>query len=41
MDTDFAIEMANFAKLQILQQATSTMLAYANADPQNILKLIN
>jgi flagellin len=40
MDTDFAIEMANFAKLQILQQASTTMLAQANAQPQSILKLL-
>jgi len=41
MDTDFAVEMANFAKLQILQQASTTILAYANAQPQNILKLLS
>ncbi len=41
LDTDFAVEMANFAKLQILQQASTTMLAYANAQPQNILKLLS
>lgn len=41
MDTDFAVEMANFAKLQILQQASTTVLAYANIQPQNILKLLS
>lgn len=41
MDTDFAVEMANFAKLQIMQQASTSILAYANAQPQSILKLLN
>jgi flagellin len=40
MDTDFAVEMANFAKLQIMQQAATSILAYANAAPQNVLKLL-
>ena len=40
MDTDFAIEMSNFAKLQILQQASTTMLAQANQQPQGVLKLL-
>ncbi len=40
MDTDFAVEMANFARLQIMQQAATSILAYANAAPQNVLKLL-
>ena len=40
MDTDFAAEMANFSKLQIMQQAATSMLAQANAEPQGILKLL-
>ena len=40
MDTDFAVEMTNFSKLQILQQAGTAMLAHANANPQSILKLL-
>jgi flagellin len=39
MDTDFAEEMTNFSKLQILQQAGTAMLAHANANPQSVLKL--
>ena len=40
MDTDFAAEMANFSKLQIMQQAATSMVAQANAEPQGILKLL-
>jgi len=40
MDTDFAVEMSNFAKLQILQQAGISMLSQANQQPQGILKLL-
>jgi len=40
IDTDFAAEMTNFAKLQIMQQAATSMLAQANAEPQSILKLL-
>ncbi len=40
MDTDFAVEMTNFAKQQILQQAGVAMLAQANANPQSVLKLL-
>jgi flagellin-like hook-associated protein FlgL len=32
--------MTNFAKLQIMQQAATSMLAQANAEPQSILKLL-
>ena len=40
MDTDFATEMSNFAKHQIMQQASTSMLAQANAEPQSVLKLL-
>ena len=40
MDTDFAVEMTNFSKLQILQQAGTAMLAHANTAPHSILKLL-
>jgi len=39
-DADFAVEAANLAKLQILTQVGSTMLAQANNLSQNILSLI-
>jgi flagellin len=40
-DVDMASEMANFTKLQVLQQAGTSMLAQANQEPQSILKLLN
>jgi flagellin len=39
-DTDFAQEMSNFTKNQILVQAGVAMLAQANAVPQNVLGLL-
>ena len=39
-DTDMAEEMANFQKLNVLQQAGVSMLAQANQQPQAILKLL-
>jgi flagellin-like hook-associated protein FlgL len=39
-DTDMAKEMMNFTKLQIMLQAGTSMLAQANAIPQNILSLL-
>ena len=39
-DTDMAAEMTNFSRLQILQQAGTSMLAQANQAPQNILSLL-
>ncbi|GHV45420.1 flagellin [Synergistales bacterium] len=39
-DTDMAKEMLNFTKLQIMLQAGTSMLAQANALPQNVLTLI-
>tara|TARA_A100001011_G_scaffold350963_1_gene390618 strand:- start:181 stop:465 length:285 start_codon:yes stop_codon:yes gene_type:complete len=40
MDADFAAETAQLAKTQILQQAGISILAQANAQPQNILALL-
>lgn len=40
MDADFAAETAALAKTQILQQAGISILAQANAQPQNILALL-
>jgi flagellin len=40
MDADFAAETAQLAKTQILQQAGISVLAQANAQPQNILALL-
>lgn len=38
-DADFALETMQLAKNQILQQASTAMLAQANALPQNVLSL--
>ena len=38
-DADFALETLQLAKAQILQQASTAMLAQANAAPQNVLSL--
>lgn len=40
-DADMALEMAEFQKLNVLQQAGTSMLAQANQQPQSILKLLN
>ena len=40
MDVDMAAEVSNLTKNQILQQAGTAMLAQANAQPQQILKLL-
>jgi flagellin len=40
MDTDYAAETANLTKAQILQQAATSILAQANAQPQGILSLL-
>ena len=40
MDADFAAETANLARFQILQQAGMSMVAQANAIPQNVLALL-
>lgn len=39
-DADFASETTNLAKAQILQQASTAMLAQANASKQNVLSLL-
>lgn len=39
-DADFAAESTNLAKTQILQQASTAMLAQANASKQNVLSLL-
>jgi flagellin len=40
MDTDYAAETANLTKAQILQQAATSILAQANAQPQTVLALL-
>ncbi|MDA7582613.1 flagellin, partial [Luminiphilus sp.] len=40
MDTDYAAETANLTKAQILQQAATSILAQANAQPQGVLALL-
>ena len=40
MDADYAVESANLAKAQVLQQAGTAMLAQANASTQNVLSLL-
>lgn len=39
-DVDMAYEMMNFTKFQILQQASTAMLAQANLAPQSVLQLL-
>jgi flagellin len=39
-DVDMAAEMVNYTKLQILQQAGTSMLAQANQLPQSVLSLL-
>lgn len=40
IDADFAKETANLSRTQILQQAGTTMVAQANQQPQQVLKLL-
>lgn len=40
LDTDYAAETANLTKAQILQQASTAILAQANAQPQSVLSLL-
>ncbi|MDQ5939500.1 MAG: Flagellin [Pseudomonadota bacterium] len=40
VDADFAVETANFAKAQILQQAGAAMLAQANQTGQTVMTLL-
>ena len=39
-DADYATEVANMSKAQILQQAGTSVLAQANQNPQNVLSLL-
>ncbi len=39
-DVDIAVEMMEFTKYQILSQASTAMLAQANAKPQAVLQLL-
>jgi flagellin len=39
-DADFAAETANLTRAQILQQAGISVLSQANAQPQNVLALL-
>jgi len=40
MDTNFASETSNLTRDQILSQAATTVLSQANAQPDNVLKLL-
>ena len=40
VDTDFAVETANLAKYQVMQQAGTAMLAQANSQTQSVLSLL-
>jgi len=40
MDADFAAETANLSRTQILLQAGTAMIAQANQQPQNVLRLL-
>ena len=39
-DTDFAAETSNLTRAQILSQAATTVLTQANAQPQQVLTLL-
>ena len=39
-DADYAVEVSNMTKANILQQAGTSMLAQANQQPQNVLSLL-
>ncbi len=41
MDANYAVEIANMTRSQILQQAGTTILAQANQVPQTVLSLLN
>ena len=40
LDTDYAKEIAELAKLQIIEQVGNAMIAQANASPQSVLQLL-
>ena len=39
-DADFAVETTNLARVQLLQQAATAMMAQANASKQGVLSLL-
>jgi flagellin len=39
-DADFALEISNFTKQQILMQSGMSVLAQANSMPQTVLQLL-
>jgi len=41
MDVDMAAEMSNFSSKQVMLQASVAMLAQANQQPQQLLRLLN
>lgn len=41
MDADYAVETANMLKIQVLQQAGTSMLAQANVMPETVLALLD
>ncbi|MET4862781.1 flagellin, partial [Morganella morganii] len=40
LDADFAVEVSNMSRANILQSAGTTVLAQANQVPQNVLTLL-
>jgi flagellin len=40
LDADFALESANLARNQVLQQAGTSILAQANSSAQQVLSLL-
>jgi flagellin len=40
LDTDYAVATTELARTQIIQQASTAVLAQANAQPQSVLKLL-
>ena len=40
MDTDYAASTSELARTQIIQQASTAMLAQANQLPQSVLQLL-
>ena len=41
LDTDYAMELAELAKFQIMQQAVNAMMAQANSTPQSVLAMLS
>ena len=41
LDTDYAMELAELAKFQIMQQAVNAMIAQANSTPQSVLAMLS